>query len=305
MANNPVQIILNDADFLRAPDPGQGGGNKDFFEKADVQFDAHKKRLLQAIDEIIAAVQSSPYGPATYLKVQMRDEALAKSYRPVTWLFQKDQFPCVGAGAVGTLYFRAPLIYLAALRSRIDTAEYSVKYNISKNTGERYAATTAARSEVGAIDSIEIAPVYEKRGFSTAAAMQMFEDPRTVSGYHVELFETPTQDVIADDPLGRFALLNSLQRMLLGFGSGARTFLATKVGRTPVLEFQLTRGDEPALVDNRLGLARRDVAPIQRASAVDLSADRHELALDKLAKHPLVRAIWPRSGGSVSYCRRR
>jgi subtilase family protein len=293
MANNPVQIILNDADFLRAPDPGQGGGNKDFFEKADVQFDAHKKRLLQAIDEIIAAVQSSPYGPATYLKVQMRDEALAKSYRPVGWLFQKDQFPCVGAGAVGTLYFRAPLIYLTALRSRIDTAEYSVKYNISKNTGERYAATTAARSEVGAIDSIEIAPVYEKRGFSTAAAMQMFEDPRTVSGYHVELFETPTQDVIADDPLGRFALLNSLQRMLLGFGSGARTFLATKVGRTPVLEFQLTRGDEPALVDNRLGLARRDVAPIQRASAVDLSADRHELALGELAKHPLVRAIWP------------
>jgi hypothetical protein len=30
MPSNPVQIILNDTDFLRAPDPGQGGGNKDF-----------------------------------------------------------------------------------------------------------------------------------------------------------------------------------------------------------------------------------------------------------------------------------
>jgi len=293
MANNPVQIILNDADFLRAPDPGTYGGNKDFFEKADIQFDAHKNRLLQSIEDIISVVQNSQYGPATYLKVQMREEALAKSYRPVTWLFQKDQFPCVGAGAVGTLYFRAPLIYLSALRSRIETAEYTVKYNISKNTGQSYAATTAARSEVGAIDTIEVAPISEKRNFSTAAAMQMFEDPSTVSGYYVELFETPTQNVIADDPLGRFALLNSLQNMLLSFGPGARTFLATKVGRTPVLEFQLTKGKDAALVDNRLGLGRRDVAPIARSGPVDLSAERHELALNQLAEHPLVRAISP------------
>jgi hypothetical protein len=107
MPSNPVQIILNDADFLRAPDAGKGGGNKDFFENADVQFDAHKRRLLQSIDNIIAVVKASPYGPAAYLKVQMREAALAKSHRPVSWIFQKDQFPCVGADAVGTLYFRA------------------------------------------------------------------------------------------------------------------------------------------------------------------------------------------------------
>ena len=61
MPSNPVQIILNDADFLRAPDAGKGGGNKDFFENADVQFDAHKRRLLQSIDNIIAVVKASPY----------------------------------------------------------------------------------------------------------------------------------------------------------------------------------------------------------------------------------------------------
>lgn len=293
MPSNPVQIILNDADFLRAPDAGKGGGNKDFFENADVQFDAHKRRLLQSIDNIIAVVKASPYGPAAYLKVQMREAALAKSHRPVSWIFQKDQFPCVGADAVGTLYFRAPLIYLAALRSRIDQAEYTVTINISKNTGKPYPATSAARSEVGAIDSIEIAPVADKRNFSTSAAMQMFSDPRTVSGYYIELFETPAENVIADDPLGRGALLNSLQKTLLSFGPGTRTLLATKVGRTPVLEFQLTHGDEPALVDNRLGLAGRDVTVIPRGGPVDLSSDRHEAALATLASHPLVRAIKP------------
>jgi hypothetical protein len=101
----------------------------------------------------------------------MREAALAKSYRPVSWLFKKDQFPCVGADAVGTLYFRAPLIYLSALRHRVEQAEQTVVVNISKNTGLPYSAPSAARSEVGAIDSIEISPVAAKRNFSTAAAV--------------------------------------------------------------------------------------------------------------------------------------
>ena len=293
MPNNPVQIILNHTDFLRAPDPVKGGGGKDFFLNADRAFAEHKQALLKAIDEIIETIKVSPYGPASYLRIQMRDEALAKSYRPVGFLFQRDQFPCVGAETVGTLFFRAPLIYLSGLRHRIDTAEYTVLIRTSRNTGKPYSAPTPARSEVGAIETIEIAPIANKRSFSTAAAMQMFEDPRTVSGYQIELFETPTENVIADDPLGRYALRNSLQEILLELGPGARTFLSTTVGRTPVLEFQLTRDSAHAVMDNRLGLARRDVTPITRASPVDLDPDRHEAALTKLVQHPLVRAIQP------------
>ena len=293
MPNNPVQIILNHTDFLRAPDPGQGGGGKDFFDNADEAFDAHKRALMATIDQIIAQIQTSAYGPAAYLRVQMRNEALAKSYRPVSYLFKPDQFPCVGAEEVGTVFFRAPLIYLPRLKERIASAEYTVAVNISKNTGKPYKAPTAARSEVGAIESIQIAPPSSKRGFSTAAAMQMFEDPRTVSGYHIELFETPADSVISDDPLGRAALRNSLQQLLLNLGLGARTLLSSEIGRTPVLEFQLTTGSAPALVDNRLGVAGRDVTPLTAPAPVDLNPDRHEQALNKLADHPLVRAIQP------------
>lgn len=293
MPNNPVQIILNHSDFLRAPDPVQGGGGKDFFANADAAFDEHKTALISSIDQIISRIETSPYGPAAYLKVQMRNEALAKSYRPVSFLFHPDQFPCVGAEAVGTIFFRAPLIYLEGLRRRINSAEYVVVTNISKNTGRAYKAPTSARSEVGAIETIEIASPTNKRSFSTAAAMQMFEDPRTVSGYHVELFETPSDSVIADDPLGRYALRNSLQEILVGLGAGARTLFATKVGRTPVLEFQLTSSKANALVDNRLGLSGRDVTPISQTNPTDLDANRHELALNKLADHPLVRSIQP------------
>lgn len=293
MPSNPVQIILNHSDFLRAPDPVQGGGGKDFFPDANVAFDEHKRALIATIDRIIAQIQVSPYGPAVYLKVQMRNEALAKSYRPVSYLFHPDQFPCVGAEAVGTIFFRAPLIYLEGLRRRIDAAEYTVVINISKNTGKPYKAPTQARSEVGAIETIEISPLANKRSFSTAAAMQMFDDPRTVSGYHIELFETPGDNVIADDPLGRYTLRSSLLEILIGLGTGAQTFFASEVGRTPVLELRLTSGTANALVDNRLGLARRDVATVSVSAPVDLNPDRHEMVLNKLANHPLVRSIQP------------
>lgn len=293
MPNNPVQIILNDRDFHQAPDPGQPPRNKDFFDGADRAFVAHQSSLLAAIDRITDEISRNPYGPAAYLKVQMRNEALAKSYRPVWLLFKPDQFPCVGADAVGTLYFRAPLIYLSSLRRRIEQAEASVEIKYRRVDDQPYKAPTVARAEVGAIESIEIAPPEQKRAFSTAAALAALADPRAVSGYQVELFETPSERVIADDPLGRFALRRSLERLLLSLGLGARSYLAFEVGRTPVLEVQLTTQPVEALIDNREGVAGSDSSLQIGTSAMDRNPERHEAALNALQKHPLVRAILP------------
>jgi hypothetical protein len=293
MPNNPVQIILNDRDFHQAPDPGQPPRNKDFFEGADKPFVEHKATLLAAMDRIIDEIHESPYGPAAYLKVQMRNEALAKSYRPVWWLFKPDQFPCVGADAVGTLYFRAPLIYLKALRQRIEQAEASVEVKYRRVDNKPYKSPTIARAEVGAIEFIEIAPPEQKRAFSTAAALAALQDPRAVSGYQVELFETPSERVIADDPTGRIALRRSLEQLLLSLGLGARSYLASEVGRTPVLEVQLTTQPIEALIDNRTGVAGSDAGVEITAFPMDLKPERHEAALNALQKHPLVRAILP------------
>lgn len=293
MPNNPVQIILNAQDFHQAPEPGQPPRNKDFFDGQDRAFAEHRRALLAALDSIIDAIRASPYGPAAYLKVQMRNEALAKSYRPVGWLFKRDQFPCVGADAVGTLYFRAPLIYLAGLRNRINEAEVAVEIKFRKDDGEPYKAPSAARAEVGAIETIEIAPPDHKRLFATAAAMAAFDDPRTVSGYQVELFETPDEHVIADDAIGSRALRRSLEQLLLSFGNGARSYVGASIGRTPVLEIQLTRGEQPAILDNRTGLARGDVAMVPSPAAIDRNVERHDGVLNSLQQHPLVRAILP------------
>lgn len=293
MPNNPVQIILNDQDFHQAPEPGQPPRNKDFFDNADPAFATHKQSMLAAIDTITAEVSASPYGPATYLKVQMRSEALAKSYRPVGWLFKPDQFPCVGADAVGTLYFRAPLIYLGFLRRRIEAAEATVEIKYRQADNEPYKAPSTARAEAGAIESIEIAPPSQKRAFSISAAMAAFDDPRVVSGYHVELFETPDDRFIADDPIGRIALRRSLEGLLASFGRGARSYVTSAVGRTPVLELQLTTGAHPALIDNLSGLSHGDVSLAPAPASIDHNTARHDAVLSALQGHPLVRAILP------------
>lgn len=293
MPNNPVQIILNDADFHAAPEPGQPPRNKDFFESADTAFEEHQKALLASIDGIIAELLTSPYGPLTFVRVQMRQLAVAKSYRPVHCLFKPDQFPCVGADAVGTLYFRAPLIYLSGLRARIASAELHVATKYRQSDNEPYKAPSNARAEVGAIETIEIAPPERKRDFSAQSAMAVFDDPGVVSGYHVELFEDIDRRLIADDPLGRLTLLRSLERLLMSLGTGARSYLNETIGSIPILELQLTSSGEPPLLDNRSGLALLETTPAPVQAPVDQNASRHEAVLNALQKHPLVRVILP------------
>lgn len=293
MPNNPVQIVLNDDAFLRAPEPGRGGVEKDFFDDNDAEFKKHRAALLSSLDTIIGKIQGWSFGPAAYVRVRMRPEALAKSYRPNRALFTPDNFPCVGAGGVGTLYFRAPLLYLPRLRARIADAEDSVAIKVNQRTGKEYKAPTRHRSEVGAIDTIEIAPPSEKRPFTASDAIEMLQDPAAVSGYMVELFETPGEAVITDDPLGRVALLDSLKETFRAFGPGTRAFSAPSVGRTPILEFQLTQSDEPAFIEDRSSIATTDIAPRATRTELDLSSARHEAVLSDLAAHPLVRAIRP------------
>jgi len=293
MPNNPVQIILNAQDFHQAPDPGQAPRNKDFFEDADREFVEHKDLLLAAVDRVINEIRRSNNGPAAYLMVQMRNEALAKSYRPVSWLFKPDQFPCVGADGVGTLYFRAPLIHLEGLRRRIGEAEARVQIKIRRIDGQPYKAPSAARAEVGAIESLEIAPPERKRTFSTSAAISALVDPRVVSGYQVELFEAPYERVISDDALGISALRRSLEKLLLSLGMGARSYLEFEIGRTPVLEVQLTAERAPARIEDRRRISGGGLRSAERLLPTDLNPERHEAALSALQSHPLVRSILP------------
>jgi subtilisin family serine protease len=292
MPHNPVQFVANGEDFLQAPEPGRKGPEKDFFEDRDAAFAAHQEVLIAALDTIDAAITAAKNGPATYIRVVLREAALAKSYRPNTALLTPDRFPCVGAGAIGELFFFLPQVHIPTLKTRIRQAEPTVDVRQSK-TGQTYRNPSRLRSEVGAIQTIEIMPPALKRSFSAQAAVQSLLDPHTFPGYQVELFEVPTLNEIAADRWGRRELFESLMQVLLTLGNGARSYILPSVGRIPMLEVQLTRSsDAPALVDlSQLATTSADTVP--SVPDVDPAVERHEAALNRLAEHPLVRRIDP------------
>jgi hypothetical protein len=86
MPNNPVQFVQNGEAFIQAPDPGRMGEQKDFFEDRDAAFAAHQAALSAMLDIIEQSIGRGGYGPATYIRVVLREAALAKSYRPNTAL---------------------------------------------------------------------------------------------------------------------------------------------------------------------------------------------------------------------------
>ena len=202
MPNNPVQIVLNDRDFIQPADKGRAGEEKDFFEGKDAAFAKHKAELVAQVDAAINTIKAWRYGPAGYLRVRLRESAIARSYRPNRVLFTFAEFPCVGADAVGELYFRAPLNFLPLLRHRIAEAQASPPRRVSRTSGREYLAVDRMRCEVGAVTSIEIAPSDAKRRFSPEAAVQDYAESKEDFGYLVELFETPERGEIRDDQPG-------------------------------------------------------------------------------------------------------
>lgn len=208
-------------------------------------------------------------------------------------MFTNDNFPCVGEGGVGCLYYRAPLIYLNELQSHIEQAENIVKSKSNKRTGKTYNVPSRARSEVGAIDLIEISPSHEKCAFTATEAINMLKNPKAVSGYHVELFETPNDPDITDDPLGQSALLSSLNDTFVGFGDGASVFLMPPIGKTTVLEFMLAKNSHPTFIENRIEVVNKEMDQNRYNLTPDYSEERHKRVLNALTNHPLVRSILP------------
>jgi hypothetical protein len=290
--NNPVQIVLNDSAFLRAPDPGRAGPDKDFFDGDDQRFLAHQRAMVAALDAIDARLAAAPQGPLAYIPVKMRIEAIAKSYRPNRALFSSDQFPCVGAGAPGELYFRLPRVHLHRLRARMLEATRKSELRKSAN-GNSYIAVNRQRSELGAIEVLEIAPPNQKRAFSASDAVSALLHPSAASGYVIELFEhAPLQPASADDVLGLHRSFDTLQSLLLSTGGGLYAALLPSPGGVQALEMILTLPGQPPRIED-LRAVRRDLAAVPSRQPLDQDVNRHERVLTSIAEHPLVRRIHP------------
>jgi len=292
MPNNPIQIVLNHTDFLRAKDPGRFGHPKDFFAGSNRAFIAHRNRLAGKLSDIKTMIEETEFGPAVYVRVVMRQEALAKSYRPNRALFKPELFPCVGAGSVGVLYFRLAAHYLDALIGRVREAEELPKTR--EKDGRVKEIVSQIRSEVGAILEFDVLDAQSKIMFDIETAVARFRDPATVSGYRIELYEKYAPQTQTDDLLGYRRLQQSFIETFMQLRPGVRGVLNRAAGKASLLELRITEDLETApLLINESGLITSGLKPTEPTAVMNMEADQHRETLLSLAKHPLVKAIRP------------
>ena len=190
MPNNPVQIILNTRDYFVTPNPSGFGPAKDFFADRDQEFVEHREKLLKQVSSIDSAFRRSQM-TAGVVKVSLQREAWAKSHRPQRALFPPAKRPCLGASRLGELYFHVTPEDVTELAQEIAAAETETRRRVSRKTGLEYLAPSHQRSDVGAVESIELPTAADKRNFTATQAIEWFADGRTAGAYFVELFSLP------------------------------------------------------------------------------------------------------------------
>lgn len=286
----PVQIILNPEHFEEVREAAGGGPRKDFFAGRDDAYLSHRSTLLTRLDRIAETLEGQPQGAIGVLKVVLRREAWAKSHRPLKALFKRDRVRLIGGGDLGEMYFDVRPSILRAIRSEAANTENETRYRTDRKTGKIFADPSPARSEVGAIDRIELYGPEDKRKFSVEEALSWLSNPMTGGAYHVELFDIPPPhsqwDAIDPD---RRRLFSSFVDGLETLGHGA-TVQRLEIGRQDrkVVGLRLEQSTASPIL---MLQAPMDRLRERRLAPFDRDVSRHRELLHFLDHHPLVRKV--------------
>lgn len=210
MANNPVQVVLQTDQYMKRPESGGGGGTKDFFEGRDADFKRHKSKLLREVEAVQAKLDDPQSGTVGFVKVKLQSAALAKSHRPMDAIFKPSEFPLVGTGSLGELYFEVSRDALDHAKKVISRAEEQV----TKRNSRGELAASSARSEVGAIDTVSVPAVSEKRLFTSEQAIGYFKRFPTGRYLAIELFVDESELSGEEARRGTLAALRRFRQQL-------------------------------------------------------------------------------------------
>ena len=299
----PVQVFLTTDRFLVHEEPQEfRGGPKDFFKNDDSGFAAHKARLLThlrgAADELRRKKR-----PVGFLKVSQRDDALAKSHRPLGYLFTRaHQCALVGADGIGESLFQSTPAALDRLSSMVEQkAEVTPRIVRDSRTGDLVRRASGYRCELGAVGQIGLYGASDRVSFSATEAVSWMRDPNTVGGYVVELFR-PDPSVASGavqalidqfrDDLSRLSGGLIVRPILPAtstahFGRPSLT-LSVKLLRDPSERFVKL----PFLPDGHSAEMEEEPLPgFIRTADPDLDPGRHADVLSMLAEQSLVRLV--------------
>lgn len=294
---------MGTSQFIGLEEPRIGGGNKDFFPKDDAGFARQKARIQGRVQAIASTLLESKL-PAGFVKVVQREEALAKSHRPLHALFsRRNNFGLVGSGAVGEMIFQVTPSALQRLCQIIEQrAELEPRIVLNRQTGKEEPRVSAYRSEIGSIKDIVLHEPSDRVAFSAEEAIAWMRQPNVVGGYIVELFRPHPE--LAPEAVSY--LIKSFQEGLDRIGGSmlVRSLLSNKemaesIESPMVLSVKLLdRSDQrlvelPFLSNGRMlksGTARLSRLRGQLVPR-DLNPARHSELLAFLAEQSIVRTV--------------
>lgn len=299
----PVQVLLNTKQFIDLAEPREfGGGTRDFFAGNDRGFVEHKKKFSRWLQNSRVALEQRRM-EIGFLRVQMDDAALGKTYRPINRLFTKrNGFPLVGAGALGEMIFQASPQSLARLDELVEArAEEATKFVENKDTGVLEPKISVYRSEVGAVSGIELHDAADRVSFTGEEAVAWLSQDGVIGGYIIELFKPHAigdQDVFAPQIDLLTATLARLDCGIVVAPFGSRAPDSRYGERSFAISARLTedrsiKSIELPSYQNEQG--DRGGTPITRRPAATitplLDAGTHQAFLNALAEQSLVRSV--------------
>ena len=258
MAENQIQLVLNPRAFIGDKDLVNGfGPNKDFFKGNDNEFIAHKGILVHGLESVSEAGRSNVYSRISYAKVKLRSDAIAKSHRPTKSLFtQNKRSYVVGGAGIGEMLIE---MHPGAIETTVRV--------INRAEDESRDRPSRARSEVGAIKSIQAYSAKDRVPFTLAEVIEWKEQGIVSNGYYVDIFH-PLHLL-----LGPMQISEDFKNLLLSFKD--------KLDSLPYVDYKelLTPG-----------YGGQVFVHIESDSDEDYEAKNAEL-LSFFAEHPLVRKV--------------
>ena len=295
--SRPIQVFLNTGQFISLRENRQRGGNRDFFEGDNLGFSRHKSRMRQKLQDAAATLRRDSQS-AAFVIVQMREEALAKSYRPLNALFSPtNSFRLVGGGGIGEIFLQCTPAALDRLDSRIEArAELEPRIVENERTGELETRPSTCRSELGGIEDIRLPTPADRVTFSAHEATEWLDRPDTLGGYLVELFRPDSRL----EPNAVAEMIDGFRRRLVRMGGivalpvFSSRQLASRRGHLAI-SVHLIRNREQSFI----ALPLADPEPVLQAwrrseqslHVPDFSVERHQHFLDQMAAEPMVRRI--------------
>lgn len=289
---SPIQVVLDARQFQADRKRNAGSSNKEFFDGRDAEFTEHKIKLIAQLRAVKSRLLASSAGSVGFVKVQMREEALAKSHRPTKKIFHPNSMPTAGSAGVGQLIVQVSPRGIDQAISHVEIAEGILAYKPKKDKPEVMEPDPSReRAEVGAIQSIRLWDAPDRRAFNTDQALNWFREQAVPKAYRVDLFEPskPVSMPARQELEGSADVVNDLMRQLdedLGCGYVGALFRPDQFSMMRLYVW-LKENERHRYFVN----ASKLTEALQATGETSFDSKHHQKLLDILGQHPAVRRV--------------